>query len=79
MTIITQKTVFYVGHTEHLPRHFCFESQGCFVFGNDVQHHANKGTQQIAEHRLPDDQTMTLNWSIVNHKTVLEIIYFKVP
>ena len=41
-----------VGHIEHLPRHFCFESQGCFVFGNDAQRHANKDTQQIAEHRL---------------------------
>ena len=35
MTLITQKTAFYVGHIEQLPRHFCFESQGCFVFGND--------------------------------------------
>ena len=48
MTIITQKTAFYVGHIEQLPRHFCFESQGCFVFGNDAQRHANKGVQQIA-------------------------------
>ena len=52
MSIITQKTVFYVCHIEQLPRHFCFESQGCFVFGNDAQRHANKGTQQIAVHRL---------------------------
>ena len=52
MTIITQKTAFYVGHIEQLPRHFCFKSQGCFVFGNDAQRHANKGAQQMAEHRL---------------------------
>ena len=54
MTIITQKTAFYVGHIEQLPRHFCFESQGCFVFGNDALRHANKGAQQMAEHRLCD-------------------------
>ena len=53
MTIITQKTAFYVGHIELLPRHFCFESQGCFVFGNGAQCHANKGAQNIAEHRMP--------------------------
>ena len=35
-----------------MPRHFCFESQGCLVFGNDAQRHANKGAQQIAKHRL---------------------------
>ena len=52
MTIITQKTAFYVGHVEQLPRHFFFESQGCFVFGNDAQRDANKGAQQMAEHRL---------------------------
>ena len=53
MTIITQKTAFYVGHIEQLPRHFSFESQGCFVFGNDAQHHANKGgARMLAEHRL---------------------------
>ena len=52
MTIITQKTVFYVGHIEHLPRHFCIQWQGCFVFGNEAQRHANKGAQQKAEHRL---------------------------
>ena len=46
MTIITQKTVFYIGRIEHLPRHFCFEPQDCFVFGNDAQHMANKGTHQ---------------------------------
>ena len=43
MTIIAQKTVFYVGHITP----FCFESQGCFVFGNEAQGHANKGTQHI--------------------------------
>ena len=52
MTIITQKTAFYVGHIEQLPRYFCFVSQGCFVFGNDAQGHASKGAQQMAEHRL---------------------------
>ena len=46
MTIITQKTVFYVGHIEQVPLHFCFVSQGCFVFGNDAQRHANKGAQR---------------------------------
>ena len=53
MTIITQKTAFYVGHIEQLPGHFCFESQGCFVFGNDAQRRANKVALQMAEHRLP--------------------------
>ena len=52
MTTITQKTAFYVGHIEHLPRHFCFESQGCFVYGNHARRHANKGAQQMAEHSL---------------------------
>ena len=52
MTIITQKTAFYVGRIEQLPCHFCFESQGCFVFGNDAQRHANKSAQQMAEHCL---------------------------
>ena len=52
MTIITQKTAFYAGHIEQLPRHFCFESQGCFVVGNEAQRHANKGAQQMAEHGL---------------------------
>ena len=46
MTLITQKTAFYVGHIEQLRRHFYFESEGCFVFGNDAQRHANKGAQQ---------------------------------
>ena len=49
MTIITQKTAFYVGLIEQLPRHFYFGSQGCFVFGNDAQRHANKGAQQMAD------------------------------
>ena len=40
------------GHIEQFPRDFCFESQGCFVFGNEAQRHATKGAQQIAEHRL---------------------------
>ena len=59
MTITTQKTVLYVGHIEHLPRHFCFESQGCFVSGNNAQRHANKGIQQIAEHRLEGSDSST--------------------
>ena len=61
MTIITQKTAFYVGHIEQLPRHLCFKSQGCSVFGNDAQRHANKGAQQMAEHRLYGDQAYTFS------------------
>ena len=49
MTIITQKTAFYVGHIEQLPRHFCFESEGCFVFGNDAQRHTNKGAHSTTD------------------------------
>ena len=68
MSIITQKAVFYVGHIEHLPHHFCFDSQGCFVFDNDTQRHENKGTQQIAEHRQLSTtvtQLILSNWYVV--------------
>ena len=54
MTIITQQTVFSVGYVERLSQHFSFESQSCFVFGNDAHHNANKDAQQIAEHNLID-------------------------
>ena len=64
MTIITQKTVFYVGHIEHLPCHFCFESQDCFVFGNDALRQANKGTQKIEEHPLCS--TRKICWQIAD-------------
>ena len=47
MTIITQKTAFYVDQIEQLPCHFCFELQVRFVFGKDAQRHANKGAQQM--------------------------------
>ena len=39
-------------HIEEFPCDFCFESQSCFVFGNDTQRHANKGAQHIGERRL---------------------------
>ena len=44
---------YSVSLIESSPPHFCFESRNCFVFGNGIQRHANKGTQQTAEHRLP--------------------------
>ena len=72
MTIITQKTAFYVGHIEQLPRHFCLESQNCFLFGNDEQHYANKGAEQKAEHRLGAS-----NYMILEHVTTYAFLQIR--
>ena len=72
MTIITQKTVFYVGHIEQLPRHFCFKSQVCFVFGNDAQCHARRNiVWESAELTNKKKGKPTLHSLIANH--VLEM------
>ena len=67
MTTIAQKTVFYVSHIEKLPCHFCF-SRGCFVFGNDTQHHASRGTQQIVARLswLPRMILMSAPFDLIN-------------
>ena len=52
MTTITQKRYSMLATLNNCLAIFAFESQSCFVFGNDTQRHVNKGAQQMAEHRL---------------------------
>ena len=63
MTIITQITMFYVSRHCIIASPFLLRIAKLFVLGNDIQHHTNKGTQQIAIHRLFTD-TDSLTYEI---------------
>ena len=60
MTTITQITVFYVSRQCIIASPFLLLNHEVVWFGNDIQHHENKGAQQIAIH-LVQDQIGTLS------------------